>query len=296
MCINYLGFAQKATIHQNQLTIRGIRLGCNSWNCPECGQRKAIVLGNRVRSGFDGERVRLMTLTTAGRHSLRRHIEILKSSWNRLRLWLSRHCGLKKFFWVLEFGGKNGRPHLHILINVFVKQSLLSTVAKRCGFGPIVDIREVKTGGGFGYVFKYLKKDMGSTAGAASLKGAHSRRFGCSRSIPPLRGNWSDSVCIDLLKDAFATEASDELNGAIAGILTKSITSYKKAGAQVERTGELRFDVEGTKTILALIKMGAISRGDILGAGGWQSHPSGPNHLAAVQTRLGLLKTADIPF
>ena len=296
MCINYLGFAQKATIFENQLHLRSIRLGCNSWNCPECGKRKAIVLGNRVKAGLQNERIRLLTLTTAGRHSLRRHIEILKASWNRLRLWLVRHCKLSKFFWVLEFGHENGRPHLHVLINCYVKQSILSKVAVRCGFGPIVDIREVKDGGGFGYVFKYLKKDMGSTAGAAALRGSHSRRFGCSRNIPPLRGTWSDSICIDLLKDAFASEAADELNACVAEILTKSITYKVKSGAQVERRGELRFDVEGTKQILWQIKTGTFSRGDILGAGGWCAHPGGAMHLAAVQTREGLLKTADIPF
>lgn len=195
MCNRCVGNATKIIWKNGKIDVKSFNLPCNSWDCPVCGKRKAIVLGNRVKEAFKGERIRFATFTTEGKKSLSQHLTSLKSAWNRLRLALVRNYGLSKFFWVLEFGGERGRPHLHCLLNCYVPQRKLSELAIRAGFGRIVDIREVKTGSGFGYVYKYLCKDCGSVAGAKALKVLKGRRFGVSRNIKPIKGEVYDSQC-----------------------------------------------------------------------------------------------------
>ena len=186
VCTQPVGRAIKAIWRPEGVEVRSFHLNCNKWACEACARRKAVILANRVREGFKGERIRFATFTDSGRGSFAERLKRLKTAWNRLRLDLSRKHGLTKFFWVLEFGHEHGRPHLHCLLNCYVPQRELGRLAQNAGFGRIVDIREVKTGGGFGYVFKYLHKDCGSVAGAATLRAIGGRRFGTSRNIKPL--------------------------------------------------------------------------------------------------------------
>ena len=187
MCKRYIGNASKIVWKNGGVSIKCFNLPCNKWDCEDCAKRKAIILGNRVKAGFQGERVRFATFTDTGKGTLCERLQRLKTAWNRLRLALSRQYNLTKFFWVLEFGHERGRPHLHCLLNCYIPQRKLSELAANAGFGAITDIREVKNGGGFGYVFKYLKKDCGSAVGASALRTIRGRRFGLSRNIPPLR-------------------------------------------------------------------------------------------------------------
>lgn len=189
MCKRCIGNASKIVWKNGGVSIKCFNLPCNKWDCEDCAKRKAIILGNRVKAGFKGERVRFATFTDTGKGTLCERLQRLKTAWNRLRLALSRQYGLSKFFWVLEFGHERGRPHLHCLLNCYIPQRKLSELAQNAGFGAITDIREVKNGGGFGYVFKYLKKDCGSAVGASALKAIRGRRFGLSRNIPPLRSD-----------------------------------------------------------------------------------------------------------
>src|SRR5574344_2811572 len=148
MCKRYIGNASKIVWKDGGVCIKCFNLPCNKWDCEDCAKRKAIILGNRVKAGFQGERVRFATFTDNGKGTLCERLQMLKTAWNRLRLALSRQYNLTKFFWVLEFGGKRGRPHLHCLLNCYIPQRKLSELAAKCGFGAVVDIREVKDGGG----------------------------------------------------------------------------------------------------------------------------------------------------
>ena len=117
MCKRYIGNASKIVWKDGGISIKCFNLPCNKWDCEDCAKRKAVILGNRVKAGFAGERIRFATFTDSGKGSLCERLQMLKTAWNRLRLDLSRKYGLTKFFWVLEFGGKRGRPHLHCLLN-----------------------------------------------------------------------------------------------------------------------------------------------------------------------------------
>lgn len=226
MCKRYIGNASKIVWKDGGVCIKCFNLPCNKWDCEDCAKRKAIILGNRVKAGFQGERVRFATFTDTGKGTLCDRLQMLKTAWNRLRLALSRQYGLTKFFWVLEFGGKRGRPHLHCLLNCYIPQRKLSELATKCGFGSIVDIREVKDGGGFGYVFKYLSKDCGLKAGASALKCIRGRRFGLSRNIPPLRSDNSISCTATYSRDVCAPSTLADHAKMLAGAFVSKIDTF----------------------------------------------------------------------
>lgn len=226
MCRRYIGNASKIVWKNGGVSIKCFNLPCNKWDCEDCAKRKAIILGNRVKAGFQGERIRFATFTDTGKGSLCERLKMLKTAWNRLRLALSRKYNLTKFFWVLEFGGKRGRPHLHCLLNCYIPQRKLSELATKCGFGAIVDIREVKDGGGFGYVFKYLSKDCGLKAGASALKYIRGRRFGLSRNIPPLRTDSITSCTATYSSDVCAPSTLAEHAKMLAGAFVSKIDAF----------------------------------------------------------------------
>lgn len=226
MCKRYIGNASKIVWNNGGVSIKCFNLPCNKWDCEDCAKRKAIILGNRVKAGFQGERVRFATFTDSGKGTLCERLKMLKTAWNRLRLALSRHYNLTKFFWVLEFGGQRGRPHLHCLLNCYIPQRKLSELAARCGFGAVVDIREVKDGGGFGYVFKYLSKDCGLKAGASALKYIHGRRFGLSRNIPPIRSDSMTSCTATYSSDVCAPSTLADHAKMLAGAFVSKIDTF----------------------------------------------------------------------
>lgn len=231
MCKRYIGNASKIVWKNGGVSIKCFNLPCNKWDCEDCAKRKAIILGNRVKAGFQGERVRFATFTDTGKGTLCERLKMLKTAWNRLRLALSRQYNLSKFFWVLEFGGHRGRPHLHCLLNCYIPQRKLSELAARCGFGAIVDIREVKDGGGFGYVFKYLSKDCGLKAGASALKCIRGRRFGISRNIPPLRSESTISCTATYSSDVCAPSTLADHAKMLAGAFVSKIDTFETSSS-----------------------------------------------------------------
>lgn len=226
MCRRYIGNASKIVWKNGGVSIKCFNLPCNKWDCEDCAKRKAIILGNRVKAGFQGERVRFATFTDTGKGTLCERLQRLKTAWNRLRLALSRQYNLTKFFWVLEFGHERGRPHLHCLLNCYIPQRKLSELAKNAGFGAITDIREVKNGGGFGYVFKYLKKDCGSAVGASALRSIRGRRFGLSRNIPPLRSDSTVSCTATYDSNVCAPSTLADHAKMLAGAFVSKIDTF----------------------------------------------------------------------
>ncbi len=227
MCKRYIGNASKIVWKDGGISIKCFNLPCNKWDCEDCAKRKAIILGKRVKAGFAGERIRFATFTDSGKGSLCERLQMLKTAWNRLRLDLSRKYGLTKFFWVLEFGGKRGRPHLHCLLNCYIPQRKLSELASSAGFGSVVDIREVKDGGGFGYVFKYLSKDCGLKSGASALRCIRGRRFGLSRNIPPLRSDSLTSCTATYSSDVYGPQSLADHAKMLAGAFVSKIDTFE---------------------------------------------------------------------
>lgn len=294
MCKHIIGTAYMACNHGQSITVKGVKIPCNMWTCPECAKRKSIILGNRVSNGFEDKRIRFATLTCRKGLSLVGQLKSLKASWNRLRLILRRYYGLKTFFWVLEFGHEKGRPHLHLLLDVYVPQRRLSKLAWRCGFGEIVDIREVKSGKGFGYVYKYLGKDCGSPVACRVLRMIGARRYGTSRNIPPAPKATDGAVCVDYVMDALSQVTMNERTSVIAHALGIKDFTVTKKGSLVRFEGTSKYNEELLDTVISWAKCGIIQRNDFIAMGGYVGCPEGARWLSAQRARSGLLD--DVPF
>ena len=113
----------------------------------------------------------------------------IKAMWRKFRVPISRFLGKTlSFIWVMELQ-KNGRAHLHVLIDAYLPQSWVSAKWSKYGGGYIVDVREISSAkAAAGYVSKYLAK---------SLDGGlpdRERRYGKSKNIKLFEkkdtGNW----------------------------------------------------------------------------------------------------------
>jgi len=296
MCDHIIGSATKYYLEHGKLRVESMKIPCDSWECPDCGKKKAIMLGNRIKGGFQNERARLLTLTYEGRKTLRAGILGLKSSWNRLRGELVRKFGMSKFFWCLEGGSEHGRPHLHVLINCYVPQKQLARLAQRCGFGRIVDIRAVKDNGGFGYVFKYLSKGIGSHAVLTALKDTRGRRYGVSRNIKPVVSKNDNSICLEFIKDEFSEEYRVANCNNIIGAFCKKSFTYQKFPSVYRVEAELAVPEEVFREAMEMFKLNQLSKHDILELGGWKSVKNGGNFVAANKYRTDSPDLDSLPF
>lgn len=294
MCKFSIGTATMACVHGTTLTVKGVKIPCGSWNCPECAKRKSIILGNRVKNGFENKRVRFATLTARKGLSLLGMLKSLKEAWHRLSIALRRRYGLATFFWVLEFGGEKKRPHLHVLLDCYVPQRALSRLAARAGFGSIADIREVKDGGGFGYVFKYLGKDCGSKLLASCLHLIRSRRYGTSRNIKPAPRNADGSVCLDFVKHEVTTAFREASIQRVASVFGTAGDFVLKSETQSKWQGGTAFSEQDAGELLTWVHNRIISGSDLLMAGGYRNVRHGERFLFAVESRQGLVE--DVPF
>jgi hypothetical protein len=181
---------------------------CGSWDCFCCA--------HRMRMNFIEEMERLVE----ERPELRRFLTItldpaeapsdreeqhryLTERWNALRTELNDRYDDLSYIWVREEGeGEN--PHLHLLVDRYIPQELLSAKAVSVGLGEVVDIQRVDARNIAKYLTKYLTK--GSMAEIP--KGA--RRYGSSQDIDlGVRGGDGDSRDWDLMMDDYLITMDD---------------------------------------------------------------------------------------
>lgn len=295
MCQKWQGTAFKACIHNSTISIKGVKIPCGSWACPECAKRKQIILGNRVKDGFNGSKIRFATLTARKGLSFVGMLRSLKTAWNILRGHLVRKYGLTKFFWVLEFGHDKGRPHLHFLFDCYIPQQSLSKLAAQSGFGSIVDIRLVKSGGGFGYVFKYLGKDCGSKLGATALALIHGRRFGTSRNIKAPQRNTNGVFNLAYFKGEVENAFTESVGKGFAFALGGSCEAWKRASTCFETKCKLSFTEEETAELAAWFQDGVVGLDVLLEMNQANPVDNWQKHLIAMEFREGLVYE-DVPF
>jgi hypothetical protein len=193
---------------------------CGSWDCFCCAHRmrhNLIEEMERVVSERPELR-RFLTLTvdtdapggTAERH------EYITERWNALRTELNdRYPGLS-YIWVRHEGDEKGRPHLHLLVDRYLPQSMLSMLSKRVGLGEVVDIRRVNARN----AAKYLTSYLGKGALASLPKGL--RRYGSSSDISlAVRGGGGDERDWQLLMDDYEIAPVDG-DGPLRRVATKT--------------------------------------------------------------------------
>jgi hypothetical protein len=146
---------------ENSGVTRFIRLDCKTWPCPHCGPKKAKRYKAAIREIAEREQLnRFLTLTLDPRKIEGSPVRYLRRVFNKFRVYLLRKYGRSiKYIAVLEFH-KNGNPHLHILLDRFIKQQWISEKWSALGGGKIVDIKFVDVHRISRYLSKYLTKEL----------------------------------------------------------------------------------------------------------------------------------------
>jgi len=190
-CAHCFMMMRKGFTHSKEYAL--FPMPCKRWSCSVCGKKKAWMYSKRITEAFQQHRARFMTLTLAEVSDPLATVRIMAGCWNLLRLRLKRHFGKCIYARFLEYGGKNGRPHYHILVNKYIPQKWLSKVAYECGFGKIVDIRLPPKKAIVKYCTKYLSKDLVNIRTQKFYKNQKVRRVVCSREVklnPKSNAGW----------------------------------------------------------------------------------------------------------
>jgi hypothetical protein len=102
-------------------------------------------------------------------------VPYLNRAFGKLRIYLKRHLGFSpQYIRVLEFQ-KNGNPHLHILIDSYVKIEWIRKAWVAVGGGFMVDIRLIDVHQVSRYLSKYLTKELLMSAPLRSRRVTTSR-------------------------------------------------------------------------------------------------------------------------
>jgi hypothetical protein len=122
---------------------------------------------------------RFLTITVDERSpaSKEKKHEYITERWNALRTELNDRYGDLSYLWVRHEGDERDRPHLHLLVDRFIPQSMLSQLAERVGLGRIVDIQRVDARNAAHYISAYLGR------GALSFLPDGARRYGSSADV-----------------------------------------------------------------------------------------------------------------
>lgn len=166
------------------------RVPCNSWSCPKCAKKKSRSISEKARVNFQGDRLRLLTLTIRPQANLPGAITHINAAWNRLRLKITRKYGKVKYLRVMEAQRSTKMPHFHVLINKYLDFRWLSQVLVECGFGPIFDIRLVRNDQVYDYVLKYLRKGISDIQFLEALLACRGRRFGFSQGMVMIKADY----------------------------------------------------------------------------------------------------------
>lgn len=139
-----------------------LRLKCKTWGCERCGPKKAKRYKYLISQAAEKHKLqRFMTLTLdPKRLNGAEPLPYLRDCWAKFRQSLRRKFGESpNYICVLEFQ-KNGMPHLHILVDRWVRHEWIKEAWQSVGGGQHVDIRFVDVHRVSRYLSKYLTKEL----------------------------------------------------------------------------------------------------------------------------------------
>jgi hypothetical protein len=145
----------------NRTIIR--RVNCGAWSCSYCGPRKARLARYAIRKA--AEELGLLyfltlTLDPSKLTDVESAVLYLRIVFNKFREYLRRKYGAPpRYICVLEFT-EAGIPHLHILLDRYIKHAWISKTWDRLGGGRIVFIKQVTVRHVARYLSKYLTKEL----------------------------------------------------------------------------------------------------------------------------------------
>lgn len=195
-----------------------IRPRCGMWRCKPCSEMNAFRWSARAAFGISeymkkGERFWFVTLTSHEKLKTRQATQrVFQLAFPKLYKRMKRACPNLIYISIPE-QHKNGRLHVHILINHGFGKKWLKDNGRECGLGYKADESEIDdVGQVIAYVVKYLGKQVGLTLWSAGF-----RRVRTSAHFPNLPEQGEDGwimlnpksvneYIVNLLREGYAIE------------------------------------------------------------------------------------------
>jgi hypothetical protein len=116
-------------------------MGCNRLSCPRCRPKiKKKVIQKVIETAIDYNLQRELILTCPGNewrvnHSPDMSFKWLNGKFREFKILYQRETGKKLSYIKLPRSQKSGYCHAHILVNTYIKKSLIENIIKRIGLG-----------------------------------------------------------------------------------------------------------------------------------------------------------------
>lgn len=155
-----------------------IQAGCKKLSCRWCGEYKAKVYKRAIAELADREKlIRMVTLTLDPGliPPTVNSVRYIQRVWNRFRIWIRDHKGIKLHYVRCVELQQNGTAHYHLLWRECISQDEIIKAWTECGGGHQCRISIPKHNKGPGYVSKYISKRLAEELGKGTRVVATSR-------------------------------------------------------------------------------------------------------------------------
>jgi len=154
------------------------RVYCKTWSCPYCGPKKARLITRRIGEvAKERDLSRFLTLTLDSKKikgTVLDQIKHLRGTWRKFRVYMQREFDQTVPFIAVTELHKSGVPHLHVLLDRFIRQKWISRSWDALGGGKIVYIKQAKDLKKIGWVFRPIPAThFGSTRPPVSADSGH---------------------------------------------------------------------------------------------------------------------------
>lgn len=166
---------------EGRKTFRRVYLPCGSWACEVCAQKKKRKLYKLIKNSCPKSDFYLLTLTLRQNDcTLLENWHRLSKCWNTLLSRLRRREPKLKYFRVVELQ-KNGMPHIHALINLFLPEKDIQAIWQEItGDSHIARFERIKYSSA-GYILKYFAKTVIDIKYIREATGKRTKLFVASR-------------------------------------------------------------------------------------------------------------------
>lgn len=185
-------------------TISGFLFGffpvlCKSWNCEKCRSVKGAIVRKYIKKHFVNRDLWMLTFTMFRSGPADSSWKNISSAWNRFRLEAVRRHGKFSYIRLLEPHKKGGFPHMHVLVDKPVADSVLIKKLTKWGFGWNFECQRISLTASLGYVTKYLTKGWDNVDADYLRRLTRARIVSVSRDLPPV---FYKEACWELLRNS----------------------------------------------------------------------------------------------
>ena len=174
-------------LEKDHIKVMALNLRCGRWDCPECAERKAKDIRDRLSAFMAKSKTFMYTLTFKQARAPEETWRNMPKVWNLFRTRIAQKYGKFDYIRIVETHKNTPYPHLHVVANINIPESVFGQIAVESGFGWQLYKSPCDEEAAY-YVSKYLTKAWANEDSAFLRKKLRIRIVSWSRGLSAL---WS---------------------------------------------------------------------------------------------------------